>query len=232
MFTASIALLKSDTLLQPASYCLLEGSSYCFSSPAPGKLKLILHLLYSERAATATLYISIWSIFNTTTQTPPCPLKLTFLFPAPNCYRPPLLNGFLQLFLNILKSCDFERCHDCERGLGFSQNSLFSNASFLKHALNHKAQPSTQLQQLFFSSLHVSVKDSGKFSLFRSPLYSHELPKTNESELNVLTVLSQLRKTLCVFNRTLPQTWQLFKQVSDVPHDTISNYLSFWMLSG
>lgn len=164
---------------------------------------------------------------------PPLPLKLTILFPAPNCYRPSLLDGFLQLFLNILKSCDFERCHDCERGLGFSQNSLFSSASFFKHAFNHKAQPSPQLQQLFFTSLHVSVKDSGKSSLFRSPLYSHELPKTNESEMNVLIVLSQMRKTLCEFNRARPQIWQLFKQVSDVPHDMTSKYYpSFWMLSG
>lgn len=96
----------------------LENSTSSFST-----FYILRELLFPS---TATLYISIWSIFNiTTTQTLPLPLKWTFLLPAPNCCRPPLLNGFLQLFPNILMSCDFERRHGCERGLGFSQNSLF-----------------------------------------------------------------------------------------------------------
>lgn len=104
----------------------LENSTSSFST-----FYILRELLFPS---TATSYINIRSVSNTaTTQSPPLPLKSTSLFPAPNCYRPSLLNAFLRLFLNILKSCDFERCHDCERGLGFSQNSLiFPMPAFFK----------------------------------------------------------------------------------------------------
>lgn len=207
--------------------------------PAPGKLnKLILHLLYSQRAAipfySYFMYQHLINPQHSSYPNPSSPTKINISLSSSQLLQIIIAEWFSPAFSKHLKVLWlWEKPWLWERLRFLTELSLFSDASFLKHAPNHKAQPSTQLQQLFFASLHVTVKDPGKSSLFKSLLYSHELPKSNESELNVLIVLSQMRNTLHAFNRTRPQTWQLFKQVSDVPHDSISKYyLSFGMLSG
>lgn len=199
-------LLKSKALLPPGRQQLI------LLIPCPWKLnKLILHLLYSERAPipfhSYLVYYHLINIQHSHYANPSSPSKINICLSSSQLLQTIIAEWFSPAISKHLKVLWlWEMPWLWERLRFLTELPLFSNASFLKHTLNHKAQLSTQLQQLFFASLLVSLKNSGKSSLFRSPLYSHELPTTNESELNVLIVLSQMKKTLNAFNRTRPQT--------------------------